>query len=193
MPSQSPEDYVRQVSATTGLPHVMVRRNMQKIRTVLAEMRDGAQRPDAQSRSGGARSRLRHGRWPGTELLSARQVAGRGAAQQFARRAFAVDSGVRPENAAGAEARQRRAVDAVPHHPGADPCGRAARGVRLLSRRSRRRRRDSAAVRARHGLRRRRFHETLAGRSAHRGAWPGLQQDRHRRGRHRTTGRSTWT
>jgi hypothetical protein len=36
--SQSPEDYVHQVSATTGLPHVMVRRNMQKIRTVLAEM-----------------------------------------------------------------------------------------------------------------------------------------------------------
>ena len=35
---QTPEDYVRQVSATTGLPHVMVRRNMQKIRTVLAEM-----------------------------------------------------------------------------------------------------------------------------------------------------------
>ena len=36
--TQSPEDYVRQVSATTGLPHVMVRRNMHKIRTVLAEM-----------------------------------------------------------------------------------------------------------------------------------------------------------
>ena len=35
---QTPEDYVRQVSATTGLPHVMVRRNMHKIRTVLAEM-----------------------------------------------------------------------------------------------------------------------------------------------------------
>jgi hypothetical protein len=35
---QSPEDYVRQVSATTGLPNVMVRRNMQKIRTVLAEV-----------------------------------------------------------------------------------------------------------------------------------------------------------
>ena len=31
---QSPGDYVRQVSATTGLPHVMVRRNMQKIRTI---------------------------------------------------------------------------------------------------------------------------------------------------------------
>jgi acyl-CoA reductase-like NAD-dependent aldehyde dehydrogenase len=35
---QTPEDYVRQVTATTGLPHVMVRRNMHKIRTVLAEM-----------------------------------------------------------------------------------------------------------------------------------------------------------
>src|SRR5882757_235144 len=35
---QSAEDYVRQVTATTGLPHVMVRRNMQKIRTVMADM-----------------------------------------------------------------------------------------------------------------------------------------------------------
>jgi hypothetical protein len=35
---QSAEDYVRQVTATTGLPHVMVRRNMQKIRTVLVDM-----------------------------------------------------------------------------------------------------------------------------------------------------------
>ena len=35
---QSPDDYVRQVSATTGLPHTLARRNMQKIRTMLAEM-----------------------------------------------------------------------------------------------------------------------------------------------------------
>ena len=35
---QTPLDYVRQVSATTGLPHVMVRQNMQKIRGALAEM-----------------------------------------------------------------------------------------------------------------------------------------------------------
>ncbi len=35
---QSPEDYVRQVSATTGLPFVMAQRNMQKIRTMLTEM-----------------------------------------------------------------------------------------------------------------------------------------------------------
>ncbi|MCM3902780.1 MAG: aldehyde dehydrogenase family protein [Pyrinomonadaceae bacterium] len=35
---QTPEDYVRQVSATTGMPHVMVRKNMQKIRSMFAEM-----------------------------------------------------------------------------------------------------------------------------------------------------------
>jgi hypothetical protein len=36
--AQIPEDYVRQVTATTGLPHNMVRRNMQKIRGVLADV-----------------------------------------------------------------------------------------------------------------------------------------------------------
>lgn len=36
--AQSPDDYVRQVSATTGLPHTLARRNMRKIRTMLAEM-----------------------------------------------------------------------------------------------------------------------------------------------------------
>jgi hypothetical protein len=35
---QTPEDYVRQVSATTGLPHVLARRNMHKIHKVMAEM-----------------------------------------------------------------------------------------------------------------------------------------------------------
>jgi acyl-CoA reductase-like NAD-dependent aldehyde dehydrogenase len=35
---QSPDDYVRQLSATTGMPHVLVRRNMQKIHGALAEM-----------------------------------------------------------------------------------------------------------------------------------------------------------
>jgi hypothetical protein len=35
---QTPDDYVRQVSATTGLPHVLVRSNMLKIRSMFAEM-----------------------------------------------------------------------------------------------------------------------------------------------------------
>ena len=34
---QTPEDYVRHVSATTGMPHVMARRNMLKIHGVMAE------------------------------------------------------------------------------------------------------------------------------------------------------------
>lgn len=35
---QSPQDYIRQVSATTGLPYVLARKNMEKIRGVLAEI-----------------------------------------------------------------------------------------------------------------------------------------------------------
>ncbi|HSE31370.1 MAG TPA: aldehyde dehydrogenase family protein [Pyrinomonadaceae bacterium] len=34
---QSPEDYVRQLSATTGMPHVLARRNMQKLHGALSE------------------------------------------------------------------------------------------------------------------------------------------------------------
>jgi len=36
---QSAADYVQQVSATTGLPYVLVRRNMQKIRSMFVEMK----------------------------------------------------------------------------------------------------------------------------------------------------------
>jgi hypothetical protein len=36
--TQSSNDYVQQVSATTGLPHVLARRNMQKIKSMLANM-----------------------------------------------------------------------------------------------------------------------------------------------------------
>ncbi|MGH9875373.1 MAG: aldehyde dehydrogenase family protein [Pyrinomonadaceae bacterium] len=35
--TQTPEDYVRQISATTGMPHVLARRNMAKIHGALAE------------------------------------------------------------------------------------------------------------------------------------------------------------
>jgi len=37
--SQSPDDYIRQVSATTGLPHALARNNMRKIYKMMAEMR----------------------------------------------------------------------------------------------------------------------------------------------------------
>jgi acyl-CoA reductase-like NAD-dependent aldehyde dehydrogenase len=37
--TQTPDEYVRQLSATTGMPHVLVRKNMKKIAGVLTEMR----------------------------------------------------------------------------------------------------------------------------------------------------------
>jgi len=36
--TQTPDDYVKQVSATTGLPHVLARRNMLKIKSMLVNM-----------------------------------------------------------------------------------------------------------------------------------------------------------
>ena len=36
--AQTPDDYVRQLSATTGMPHVLVRRNMLKVHGVLAQV-----------------------------------------------------------------------------------------------------------------------------------------------------------
>ncbi len=36
--TQTPDDYVRQTSSTTGLPHVMVRRNLEKIHGVMGRM-----------------------------------------------------------------------------------------------------------------------------------------------------------
>jgi len=37
--NQTPDNYVRQVSATTGLPHVLAQRNMLKIKSMLANMK----------------------------------------------------------------------------------------------------------------------------------------------------------
>jgi hypothetical protein len=36
--AQTPEDYIRQVSATTGLPHALARNNMRKIHKMMADM-----------------------------------------------------------------------------------------------------------------------------------------------------------
>ena len=143
---QLPDDYVRQVSATTGLPHVMVRRNMQKIEGVLArmpEMLAGLTRnldPELLDRGVGE---------AGGHALSFVPRGGgprRGAAQQLAGRACPVGPGHRLEDGARAEARRRRALDALPHRPGLPEGGRAARGLRLLPDRSRGGRRGPAAA-----------------------------------------------
>lgn len=38
--SQSPDDYIAQLSATTGMPHALARKNMNKIRGVMAEIEE---------------------------------------------------------------------------------------------------------------------------------------------------------
>ena len=82
---QSPEDYVLQLSATTGMPHALVRQNMQRVAGVMREMRTmlrGLTR-------GLDMSMLDAGSWrarrPCDQLLSAHRCARRGAAEQLAR------------------------------------------------------------------------------------------------------------
>ena len=89
--TQSIDDYVAQVSATTGLPHVLVRRNMQKIRSMLAEMRsvlNGLTRNlDWEVLDRGFGEVRGH-----SSLLSSRSFARSCVAKQFAGCALVVDS-----------------------------------------------------------------------------------------------------
>ena len=87
--TQTPQQYVEQVSATTGMPFSNVRRNMLKVHGVLEQGGRGARRTHPRSRPVGARFRLRHGARPDVELLRAHRRVGRGVAEQLARRAFA--------------------------------------------------------------------------------------------------------
>ncbi len=73
---------------------------------------DGAARPDPRARPLHPGRRSRRARRPRHQLLPAHAGARRGAAQQLAGRPFALGSGHRAEDAARAEAGQRRAVDA---------------------------------------------------------------------------------
>ena len=186
--AQSPDDYVRQVSATTGLPHVMVRRNMHKIHKMMAEMGavfNGLTRNLDLAR---ARSRLRpdggqelsffprgnslgvvlpsnspgvHSLWIPAFALKMPLVLKPGGAEPWT-----------PYRIIQALIRAGAPPEVFGYYP-ADHAG----GAEILRR-----------CGPRHGLRRCVFHETLAGRSAYRSAWPRLQQDRHRRGCRRRLG-----
>ena len=131
--SQSTEDYVAQVSATTGLPHVLARRNMQKIRSMLAEMKsvlNGLTRNlswEVLDRGfgevdGHSLSFFPRGQSLGVVLPN-----------NSPGRAFVVDSCGPFEDASGAQAWQRRTLDALSHHSGLDSRGRTTRGIQFLS------------------------------------------------------------
>ncbi len=186
---QSPEDYVRQLSSTTGLPHTLARRNMQRVHGVMTRM-----------------GNVLGGLTRGLDLSILDRGAGEtgGHALSFFPRGDSLGV-VLPSNSPGVhalwipavplevaarpEARRVGAVDAVPHHSGVRPRGRAARGVQLLPDRPRGRRRDTAPHGARHGLRRLFDHERLEGRPARGDSRPRPQQDRHRRRPRRPLGR----
>ena len=160
---QTPQDYVEQVTATTGMPWASVRRNMAKVHGVLSrvdEVLGGLTRGlDLSVLDEGVGEHEGHllSFFPRTDALGVVLPSNSPGVHSLWAPATVL------EDAAGAQAGQRRAVDAAPHHPGVHRGGRAGRGVRLLPHRSRRRQRDPAVVRPRHGVRRRRLDEALEG------------------------------
>ena len=112
---------------------------------MLAQRRDRARRPHPRPRPLRPRQGRRRGRRPRAVASSrARRTLGVVLPVELAGRAFAVGAGDRPEDGARPEAGQRRALDALPAHPGLHQGGRAARGLRLLPHRPRGRGRDPA-------------------------------------------------
>ena len=97
----------------------------------------------------------------------------------------------RAQDAGHHQARPRGTVDAVPPHPGLHRRGRSRRGIRLLSDRPRRLRRDPEALRPRADLRRRQHRRAIQGQPEVRVPRPRLQQDPHRRGLTSSTGASS--
>ena len=189
--TQTRDDYIEQVSATTGMPYVLVRRNMDRIAAVLREMptvlRGLTRGLDLQVLDTGVGEANGHT----VSFFPRGAHAGRRPAEQLTRRALALDSRHRAEDAAGAQAGRRRAVDSVPDRAGLHRGWRAAGGVRLLPDRPRRRRRDSSPVGPQHVLRRRIGGRRGRGRSAHRAARAGLQQGAARRRTRSTPGATT--
>ena len=125
--TQTPDQFARMQSATTGLPEHMCRFNMEKNHFVLNQMDKILDSPDARPGPEHPVARLRHRvtRRAG-QLSGAIAGAGHGAAEQLARRAHPLAADHPDADRPGAQARPAGAVDAVPHGPGLRP-GRRAR------------------------------------------------------------------
>ena len=183
------DEYVATLSATSGLPHVMVRRNMAKIHyalTHLGEVLNGLSRGlDIDDHRQRLRRAVRHEALVFPDLPGARARH----AEQFARGEFALAPGHRAEDAGRHQARPRRAVDAVPADPGVHRRGCAGGGVRLLSDRPRGRGRDPEDLRARAHLRRQEHDGAVREQSGDPAPRAGLEQVPHRRRLHRELAR----
>ena len=141
--AQTPQDYVEQVTATTGMPWANVRRNMAKVHgvlsrveTVLAGLTRGL---DLSVLDEGVSLEDGHllSFFPRTDALGVVLPSNSPGVHSLWAPATV------HEDAAGAEARQRRAVDAAPHHPGAHQapasrprCSATTRPITLAATRS---------------------------------------------------------
>jgi len=140
--TQTPEDYVRQISATTGMPHVLARRNMAKIHGVLSEAANVIN------------GLTRNIDW---EILDSGFGEINGHSLSFYPRAQSLgvvlpnnSPGVHSlssfEDPTGTQTRQRRALESLPDHSVVHSGRSAARSVQFLSRGPCRQWRDSQTV-----------------------------------------------
>ena len=183
--TQSPDEFAKAQSASTGLPEHMCRANMKKNGFVLAEMRRILDVADARALVRRALVGLRRRARRAGQLPGAESRARPGAAVELARRAHAVAADHPDADRPGPQARPAGAVDAVPHGGGVLSGRHPARGDLDLSRRRRRRRGGARSLRARADLRRHRDGRSLSRQRQSAGARPRLLEDpaRRRRGR----------
>ena len=111
--TQSPDEFVKAQSASTGLPERMCRANMKKNGFVLAQMGNDSHVADARAGFRRTHTRLRR-RTAGADQLSGAEPGARArAAVEFTRRAHAVAADHSAAGRPGAEARTAGAMDAV--------------------------------------------------------------------------------
>ena len=132
--TQTPDEFVRAQSASTGLPEHMCRANMKKNAFVLREMDKILDVADARARLRHPDARLRRGARRAGQLSGAEPGARPGAAVELARRAHAVAADHPDADRPGAQAGPAGAVDAVPHGRGVLRGRHSARGDLDLSR-----------------------------------------------------------
>ena len=145
--TQTPDQFARMQSATTGLPEHMCKFNMEKNQFVLANMDkilDSLTRGldlDILSRGYGVEER-------GVPVSYQAQspVLGMVLPSQLARRAYAVAADHSDAGRPGPQARPAGAVDAVPHGGGVHPGRHPQASDRDLSRPGRRRRRGACSI-----------------------------------------------
>ena len=133
---QSPDDFARQQSASTGLPEHMCKAQHGQEPFRALEHGPDSRLPHARAAAGHSHARLRRRRSRRRRQLPGAIAGARaGAAIEFAGRAHALDAGDSDADRPGAQARPAGTVDAVSHGGGVFRGRRAARSDQHLSRR----------------------------------------------------------